>query len=103
MNPVVLNPRFAWGDKQISRFAFRTALFQRRGAPAGYADELADRLAERDFERDDRRMCLECKHLQHGGGCFAASQGWMAKGTPKRYEPVPDLLQRCECFTFVTP
>lgn len=92
-----------WGDKEIARFQFRTALFRRRGIPEGYADELADRLFERDFEGDDRRMCLECKHLQRTGACFAAAQGWMPANFSRRHEPVRDLLQRCECFDWQKP
>ncbi len=93
----------AWGDKEIARFKFRAALFKRRGLDERYAEELADRMFERDFEQDDRRMCIECKHLQQSGRCFAASQGWMPKNTTQRHEPVRDLFQRCECFDWQKP
>jgi hypothetical protein len=93
-----------WGDKQIARAQFRVELFMRRGESQWWAETLADRLAERDHERDDRRLCLECQHLQRDNGCFAAKQG-----------RVPDLdksfnagalrqtLMRCPAFKWVTP
>lgn len=105
--------RMPWGEREITRFKFRVALFQRRGLEEPDAETLADRLYERDFERDDRRMCLECKHLQRGGTCFAARQGLLAgvsaeKGANGRsnadfYTPPQQTLMRCEGFDFVTP
>jgi hypothetical protein len=91
-----------WGEKEISRFKFRVGLFVRRGMSEHDAEVWADRLFERDYERDDRRICLECQHLQRSGGCFAAAQGWI-KGADKRMQPIKDLLQRCECFSWQTP
>lgn len=93
----------SWGEREIARFKFRAALFQRRGLSPADAETWADRLFERDFERDDRRVCLECEHIQRSGQCFAAAQGWMLPGTPKRYEPVTTQLQRCEAFSFQKP
>lgn len=92
----------ALGEREIARFTFRLGLFLRRGVPAERAEHLCDRLARRDHERDDRRMCLECSHLQRSGGCFAAGQGWI-HGAERRLTPVPDLLGRCEQFAFQTP
>jgi hypothetical protein len=94
--------RPALNDKQIARMAFRIAMFQRRGLSERAAEKLADRLADRDDDRDDRRVCLECEHLQRSGACFAAAQGWLPHTSP-RHAPVPDLLQRCERFSFQTP
>lgn len=97
-----------WGDREIARFLFRVALFTRRGLSEPEAETLADRLSERDYERDDRRMCIECKHLQRGGTCFAAKQGWLLqpKGNTRDadfFTPLQQTLQRCEGFDFVTP
>lgn len=96
----------AWGDRELSRFQFRAGLFARRGFAADRAEHLADRLALRDMQDDDRRMCVECEHLQsdhprHGRGCFAARQGWL--GIPKSLNPLLDTLQRCERFTWQKP
>jgi hypothetical protein len=91
-----------WGDAEFRRFAFRTALFNRRGVDTNTAERLADRLALRDQEKDDRRICLECLNLQRSGHCFAAAQG-RVPNTAKRHQPVQDLLARCEAFEYVTP
>lgn len=91
----------AWGDREIGRFTFRTSLFARRGLPRAAAEQLADRLAVRDFERDDRRICLECAHIQRTGRCFKQQGG--QKGQLPRWEPVRDLFQRCANFDFQTP
>lgn len=92
----------AWNDAQIKRFMFRAGLFVRRGLDHIRAEAIADRLAFRDFERDDRRMCLECSSLQRGGKCFQVQQGNMSGVSPK-HEPVQNILQRCDHFTFQTP
>ncbi|MBA3622893.1 MAG: hypothetical protein H0W48_00185 [Methylibium sp.] len=92
----------AWGDREFTRFFFRQALFTRRGLSAERAEQLADRLAQRDYDRDDRRLCLECAHLQRPGTCFAAKQGWI-HGADKRLTPVTDILQRCGQFDFQKP
>lgn len=92
-----------WGEREISRFKFRVGLFMRRGWDEARAETWADRLYERDFERDDRRICMECSNYQRSGTCHAAALGHMAPGTPKRLEPVPDLLQRCEGFAWQRP
>jgi hypothetical protein len=81
----------AWGEVQIRRFKYRLALFQRRGMAELAAEALADRLATRDFDRDDRRVCLECKHMQHSRQCFY------------RYPMSIEQLARCDRFDFQTP
>jgi hypothetical protein len=94
--------RATMSEREISRMSFRTALFQRRGLDIGVAEKLADRLLARDRDHDDRRACIECKHLQRSGGCFAAQQGWIS-GASRRLEPVTDILDRCPVFEFQTP
>jgi hypothetical protein len=84
-------PRMPWGDKEIARFSFRTALFQKRGLPEPEADTLADRLYERDFERDDRRVCIECKHALSATRCA------------RRQPVLLDILQRCHLFNWEMP
>jgi hypothetical protein len=80
-----------WGDREISRFIFREALFRRRGLTATEAEAWADRLALRDQDRDDRRLCLECQHIRPQGRCV------------HRQPVLNDILQRCSHFTFETP
>ena len=41
----------------------RVALFASRGFAGDSADDLATRLTQRDLEGDDRRVCLECRHM----------------------------------------
>ncbi|HUD32038.1 MAG TPA: hypothetical protein VMR43_03345 [Variovorax sp.] len=84
-------------DPAVMRLAKRTDLFRRRGFDQSQATELAEALLRRDSEGDDRRMCLECSHLQRDGGCFAARQGWI-QGAAINLAPVRTMLQRCECF-----
>lgn len=91
-----------WGDAEFRRFEFRTGLFGRRGLEPGEAERIADRLALRDQERDERRMCIECQHLQQRGGCFQHQQGRLT-GASKFFQPMPLLLQRCPSFNFQTP
>ncbi|MDO9357887.1 MAG: hypothetical protein Q7T70_02700 [Polaromonas sp.] len=89
-------------DPAIVRLGKRIALFKRRGCATERAGELAELLLLRDADRDDRRMCIECAHLQTTGGCFAARQGWI-HGTAPYLTPVKDMLQRCECFEWQKP
>jgi len=92
-----------WTDRQIGRFLYRVALFVRRGMSPERAELWADRLAWRDHDRDERRLCIECKHIQRSGACFAASQGRVPGVNPARYAVVCDVLQRCIAFEFQTP
>lgn len=89
--------------REIARFLFRVGLMRRRGQTPEQAEYLADRLALRDQEKDDRRLCLECAHLQQPvyrngpRGCFAVQQGLMQGA------PVLDLFQRCPQFEWSKP
>ncbi|MDP3139826.1 MAG: hypothetical protein Q8N17_26255 [Burkholderiaceae bacterium] len=103
MNQSELNARMRpWGDVEFRRFPVRVALFKRRGLNEAQAEALADRLALRDQEKDDRRVCLECEHLQNAGTCFAAQQGWM-RSVSTHLAPVRDLLGRCTHFSAWKP
>lgn len=94
--------RPALNDKQIHRMAWRIGRFQRLGMPEDRAERLADRLADRDHDRDDRRVCAECVNLAQDGSCMPARQGRM-RNVSRRFEPVQDLLQRCDHFDFAKP
>lgn len=92
MTQAAINARMLpWGDREISRFTFRTALFKRRGLLESEAELLADRLALRDMERDDRRVCLECKHVRPQLRCIHS------------HAVLTDVLQRCPDFAFEAP
>lgn len=86
-----------WSASAIARFSGRLGLALRRGFSGGDADDLAERLHLRDVQDDDRRMCLECSHLDARGRCRAAEAGAVLGADP-RLEPVPTILMRCEAF-----
>jgi hypothetical protein len=87
---------------ETRRAEYRIGLFQRRGWGAGRAQDFAERLRQRDAERDDRRACIECKHLQRQGTCFKAQQGRMTNAR-RDWTPSQDVLVRCAHFDFQTP
>jgi hypothetical protein len=89
-------------DPVIVRMVKRAELFMRRGLDEEHAAKLAESLRQRDGEGDDRRMCIECAHLQRDGGCFAARQGWI-HGAAVYLTPVQTMLQRCERFEWQRP
>jgi hypothetical protein len=90
-------------DKLQRRMEKRIGLFLRRGTVRENAAEIAETLQRRDAERDDRRMCIECAHLQRDGGCFAARQGWLPPHSSRSLTPVQDMLQRCGEFVWQKP
>ncbi len=53
--------------REVSAFKVRQALFTDKGVNHDKTERLADRLIRRDREGDDRRLCLECTHLQGAG------------------------------------
>jgi hypothetical protein len=81
---------------------WRIGRFKRLGMTEARAEALADKLADRDHDRDDRRVCAECANYAEDRSCLPARQGRMPN-TSRRFEPVPDLLQRCSQFVFATP
>lgn len=91
-----------WTDVETRRFTLRQQMFVRRGMGASDAERCADRLVQRDQDKDDRRMCIECKHLQEGGTCFVATQGRL-RATSTKHQPIKTILQRCEAFAWAVP
>ena len=89
----------AWNTSEIALFNRRAALFVRRGADEAQAEKLADRLVTRDREDDDRRLCLECRHLQ--GATPWRCGNWFMAGVAVRSgdaglaRDMVMLLQRC--------
>lgn len=69
VEPVCVTP--LWTDAEINRFGLRVGLFERRGLSADAAEIMAERCLNRDRDMDDRRSCIECKHLQGSGFCAA--------------------------------
>jgi len=91
----------AMNGAEIDTFTARQARFIDMGLSLDDAERLADKLMQRDRDGDDRRVCLECVHLRHGGRCG----NWRAAGVainamdarlPGDFTP---MLQRCDGFT----
>lgn len=65
--------RWAWphssamSGQELGTMMARQDLFQQRGASPQDAERLADKLVTRDREGDERRVCLECRHLRGMG------------------------------------
>lgn len=94
----------AMSTAEIDTFNGRLRLFTRNGLDYPEAEGLADSLVTRDRDGDDRRLCLECRHLQHGIGLWGCNQwkraGLVVSGMPAE---VIKLLQRCEGFNSKVP
>ncbi len=71
--PAIDPDRWAWphssamNGQELDTLMARQALFCQRGAAPQDAERLADRLVNRDRDDDDRRLCLECRHLRGAG------------------------------------
>jgi virulence-associated protein VagC len=83
-----------WDDASIGQFVARVSLFLRRGISATDADDLAQRLHLRDLQADDRRLCLECRHLV-GRRCASHLAAGVGRDLP---EALVMQLQRCPEF-----
>ena len=93
----------AWNAKEIDAFTARLARFTDKGVSHDEAERLADALVSRDREGDDRRLCLECTHLQ-GAGRWRCGN-WKAADVA-REALARDLvlrLQRCSGFAALGP
>ena len=94
----------AMNGAEIDNFAARLYSFTDKGLPRTDGEALADKLVVRDRESDDRRVCLECKHLAGIGAGSWRCGNWQAAGvaicSPDARLP-SDLvvqLQRCDGF-----
>ena len=73
--PAIDPDRWAWphssamNGQELDTLMARQALFCQRGAAPQDAERLADSLVNRAPDDDDRRLCLECRHL-HGDGRY---------------------------------
>lgn len=88
----------AMNGQEIDILKVRLAKFTDKGLSLDEAERLADKLVIRDRELDDRRLCLECVHLQ-GHGRWRCGN-WLAAGVPQN-GMAPDLvarLQRCSGY-----
>ncbi len=56
----------AANSSELKTMATRLERFARIGMDVDQAERLADKLLTRDREGDDRHVCVECLHCQHG-------------------------------------
>lgn len=79
----------AWSDAEIETYQRRLAALK-KGMSEVDAERLAEEMLRRDRpgSGDDRRICLECRGFRNPT-CTRA---------PRRLEPVPTVLQRCDWF-----
>ena len=91
----------AWSEREIETFSARVLLFVRRGLSPTTADDMAERMTWRDRDGDDRRTCIECRHLSRDARCTLARAGKLI-GIDRALEPIPTLLQRCDGFNAST-
>lgn len=97
-------------DRQLSRMAFRLALFNRRGLPEDAAERLADRLVLRDAEHDDRRCCIECSERTTDRKCSLAERESELPAKDRTLRAgrfglgvIDTVLARCVGFSFQRP
>lgn len=88
----------AMNTAEIDAFTARLARFTDEGVSYDDAERLADALVSRDREGDDRRLCLECAHLQ-GAGRWRCGN-WLLAGldSPEIGRDLALMLQRCPGF-----
>ena len=110
--PPGLNPdAFCWPHStamkgtEIELFTERMNRFTDKGLTESESKALIDKLVSRDRDDDDRRFCLECKHLSGHDQTSWCCGNWQTAGIAihSRDAQLPsDLvvqLQRCEGFT----
>jgi len=88
--------------QEIDTLVARLAQFTNKGLSLDDGERLADKLVIRDREGDDRRLCLECVHLQgaHRRRCAKALQADVAH--EQLANELVSTLQRC-CGFQATP
>ena len=94
----------AMNERELDTFTLRLETFTSKGLRLHEAEAQADVLVQRDRTADDRRLCLECIHLQGGPGRRRCGNGVVAGiGLRAADTQLPsDLthqLQRCAGFT----
>lgn len=98
----------AMNGEEIDNFTARLSRFADKGVNQIDAECLADKLVTRDREADDRRLCLECKHLTGSNVKFWRCANREAADVAHRARDMQlpaDLvtkLQRCPGFADLT-
>lgn len=94
--------REVWSELESKRFLRRFKAMVQAEIDEVEAAQTAQKLLLRDRpdSGDDRRVCMECAHLD-GRKCKAAGRGHMAH-VKAGMEPVRTILQRCDEFALRT-
>ena len=101
--PAIDPDRWAWphssamNGQELDTLMARQALFCQRGAAPQDAERLADSLVNRDRDSDDRRLCLECRHL-HGAGPYRCGNAQAAGVHADLARDLVLILQRCHGY-----
>jgi hypothetical protein len=101
--PAIDPDRWAWphssamNGQELDTLMARQALFCQRGAAPQDAERLADSLVNRDRDDDDRRLCLECRHL-HGAGPYRCGNARAAGVHADLARDLVLTLQRCHGY-----
>ena len=94
----------AMNGAEIDLFTARLHRFTDKGLTIADGESLADKLVVRDREADERRFCLECRHLSGYGQSSWRCSNWKVAGIAIRSldaQLPADLvlqLQRCDGF-----
>ncbi len=92
----------AMNSGEVTKFVAREERFKVKGIRPEVAEATADKLVIRDREKDDRRICLECKHLN--GYATLRCSNWKKAGICNSSEGAfissdfAIILQRCYGF-----
>jgi hypothetical protein len=95
----------AMNSSEIDAFMKRVMRFTASGLNLADAEQVADRLVRRDRDHDDRRACLECRHLRGHGRWQCAN--WRLGRHVRGQSGMPlvggivQTLQRCEGYASV--
>ena len=102
-SPTTDPDRWAWphssamNGQELDTLMARQDLFCQRGASAQDAERVADKLVDRDRGEDDRRLCLECRHLR-GESTYRCGNARAAGLHPDLARDMVLTLQHCHGY-----
>lgn len=102
-SPTTDPDRWAWphssamNGQELDTLMARQDLFCQRGASAQDAERVADKLVDRDRGEDDRRLCMECRHLR-GEGPYRCGNSQAAGVHADLARDLVLTLQRCHGY-----
>ena len=90
----------AMTGREIDAFTARLSRFADKGLSLDDGEALTDKLVIRDRKSDDRRCCLECRHLAGYGSASWRCSNCKAAGVGASRLPLVLvlMLQRCDGF-----